>query len=312
MLAGFGNPSSDLDLIVLVESERVTRLPITSHRFSTMVDVSVRQAEPVRDSARRLAEQVWPLAGSVRHPEWSARQRGIDRISRLALGLPLISTPEWAAWLDGLRQPWLADAIRSWWRTEALRLTCAARWLAEANPRLAAVRAREAVMAALEVGMADAGQFYFTPKWLPEKLKAVGDLETLATLRELFTHPGGPEGHRRLLGRCLELAAGLTGPAGDRQAIVWWAPGVRAWPLDDRILVERWGMRAVEVPDTGLPAAPAAGPAAQPAAGAAAEPAAEPVWQGRLDEPPPAAVARLFAHDMLWLAVAPAERGGPS
>ncbi|MEU9484144.1 hypothetical protein AB0D83_10820 [Streptomyces decoyicus] len=285
VLAGFGNHRSDLDLLVLVENDQLTRFPIQSHRDGTLIDVNIRQASAVRDRTARLRDSSWPRFATVTQEAWNHRRRTIKTASRLALGLPLLVTEPWQEWHAGLREPWLARVIEQWWTIEAHRLGRAAQLLADERPMAAAVRGREAVVAALNARAAAAGEIYFTEKWVGEKLKAAGDHEALALLREVLTPPLAPLDR---VARCLGLVRELTAPEAPLHAVLRWATGIGTAPLDDRTVVDRWQLRALEIPRTDLPPAESD----------------DILWAGPTDAEPPADLKRLFVHDMLWLGVA--------
>ncbi|ANW21534.1 hypothetical protein [Streptomyces clavuligerus] len=285
VLTGFGNPRSDLDLLVLVESERLTRFPIQSHEHGTLIDVSIRRAESVRRSAAELAEEPWPRFAGVTEAAWNHRRRALNTTSRLALGLPLVVSPPWDDWYEGLRGPWLASAVEQWWTVEAHRLAQAARWLLDVRPPAAAVRAREAVAAALNARATAEGELYFLAKWVGEKLKVLGDTRGTALLRDTLSSPSpSPEQLRHWLAS-VDL---LLGDAAPLHSVLRWSTGIGTTALDDRTVVDRWRLRALEIPPRDLP--PGDGDAV--------------VWSGPLGALPPAELMSLFAHDMLWLGVA--------
>ncbi|MGW6459435.1 hypothetical protein ACWF94_26500 [Streptomyces sp. NPDC055078] len=285
VLAGFGNHRSDLDLLVLVENDRLTRFPIQSHEHGTLIDVSIRGASAVRDSTAGLTAEPWPRFATVTEDAWNHRRRAINTASRLALGLPLAASPPWDAWHAGLRRPWLAGVVRQWWTVEAHRRAQAARWLRDPRPMAAAVRAREAVVAALNARAAAGGELYFTEKWAGEKLKALGDNEGLTLLREVLPPPLAP--HERVA-RCLDAVDGLIGPAAPLHSVLRWATGIGTTALDDRTVVDRWQLRALEVLRLDLPAGDN---------GAV-------IWSGPAGSVPPDDILPLFVHDMVWLGVA--------
>ncbi|MFI5520039.1 hypothetical protein [Streptomyces platensis] len=288
--AGFGNHRSDLDLLVLVENDQLTRFPIQSHRHGTLIDVNIRQASAVRDRTAHLRDSDWPRFATVTQEAWNHRRRTIKTASRLALGLELLATGPWQSWHAGLRKPWLVRVVAQWWTVEAHRLARAAQLLAEERPMAAAVRGREAVVAALNARAAAAGQIYFTEKWVGEKLKSTGDHDSLVLLREVLTPPLAPLDR---VARCLALVHELTAPEAPLHTVLRWATGIGTARLDDRTVVDRWQLRALEVPRTDLPPAGAD----------------DILWSGPPDAGPPADLKRLFVHDMLWLGVAVSPEG---
>lgn len=285
VLAGFGNGRSDLDLLVIVENDKLTRFPVQSHEHGTLIDVNIRRASAVREQATRLRDTSWPRFESVTQEAWSHRRRALKTTTRLALGLPLTVTEPWGSWYDDLRELWLVHVVQQWWSVEARRLGFAARLLLEHRPMTAAVRAREAVVAALNARAAAAGQVYFSEKWVGEKLRTADDQEGLAILREVLTPPLVPSDR---VAHCLDLVDRLTGPVLPLHAVLRWATGVGTVRLGDRTVVDRWQLRALEVSRTDLPPAGSE----------------DILWSGPLDSSPPPEVHKLFTHDMLWLGAA--------
>lgn len=117
VLAGFGNHRSDLDLLVLVENDHLTRFPIQSHQHGTLIDVNIRQASAVRDRTAHLRDSTWPRFATVTQEAWNHRRRTIKTASRLALGLELLATGPWQSWHTGLQAPgsrgWSSSGGRS-------------------------------------------------------------------------------------------------------------------------------------------------------------------------------------------------------
>jgi hypothetical protein len=275
VLAGFGNPTSDIDLHVLVDSAHVSALPITTHNHGCLVDVSFKSVHGALDACDRLRSQSWPPATVCTREDWLARQRDIDQISRFALGLPVAGEPKWRDWQFGLREQWLIDVIRDWWTVEAVRLRTAAGWLARVNPRLAALRARQAVLAALEARMVAAGHAYFRGKWIAEKLIAAGDSDDLAVLRELLAGFARPD----YLAWCDDQVRRLTGTGDDYDWYLCPAGGVSSFGAGDVRVVSRWGMRMTTVPARFL----------------------DHTGRGAVGERPADHLLNLFVEDMLWL-----------
>jgi hypothetical protein len=284
VLAGFGNVRSDLDLLVLVENENLKRFPIQSHEHGTLIDVGIRRASTVRDSAAALTAAPWPRFETVTEDAWNHRRRTLNTVSRLALGLPLAVVEPWYEWHAGLRRPWLQEALREWWVVEAHRLAQAARWLLDTKPLTAGVRAREAVVAALNAHSAEGGQLYFAAKWAGEKLKALGDEDNLRLLRTVLT-PADP---RERVPFCLDAVERLVGPAAPLHAVLRWATGTGTMELDDRTVVDRWQLRALEVRRLALPDGAGDGV----------------IWSGPAGASLPEDLLPLFVHNMVWLGVA--------
>ena len=292
VLEGFGNERSDVDLSVVVDRESLTQLPIMSYPAHARVDATYYRAADLRGWIDLLRDGAWPPPGRLTRDLWLRRFRVLKAACRFADGLVLTASGDWSGWVAELRRPWLAGAAAAWWRTDALRYWLTARWLAAPNPLLAAQRACDAVLAALEGEAAARGQLYlsFNPRWLPEKLRALGDTAGLELVRRFLRTPVQPGECAPYLAACDELLRERLGPleAQPVRAQVWYAAGVRAHELDARVLVTRWGLRGVELRGERPPAPDGT----------------EPLWEGPPGAPPPAAALELFAEDMTWLALA--------
>ncbi len=180
-----------------------------------------------------------------------------------------------------------------------MRKVSVAGWLAPADPRLAALRAGDAVLAALEVRALARGERYFKAKWLGEKLARLGDTEGLALLDAALAPPlEDPVAARAYVSRAAELVGELLGPAdrGGWRVVLTPAAGVEARAFGDRTLVSRWQLRTTAVATGDLPAA-----LGGVSDGVSGEQAPQPLWEAPLGEPLPPAVAALVRGDLCWL-----------
>jgi hypothetical protein len=286
VLHGFGNERSDLDVNVVVDHGKLSTLSFPSFERGFLLDTLYFTASDVETWAARSREQGWPPEGRLERSEWRGRLKELVSSVRFAHGLPLRADDRWGEWLEDLRQPWLRERIVQWWRTEAQRRRLAALWLADDKPRLASQQWCDAALAALEARAAMAGQLFFGTKWLPEKLRKLGDGESLAVLRAALRvplEPGAAAAHAECCDAVVDECAGGTSSLA---AQLWYAPGVNRRALRGSALVSRYDLRAVEtkeaLPDTGR---------------------SDPLWEGGIDERPPEAIRQLFVHDMTWMSL---------
>ena len=287
VLQGVGNRRSDLDVNVVVEGE-VTRLPIAAYTHRLFVDTTYFGAAEVANWAHGIRDFSWPPPGPLGREQWYRRIAELFNCTRFGSGLALSALDDWNEWLAEFRQPWLSSQVAHWWQTESIRRWLAARWLADLKPLLAAQRLLSALLAAFESRAAEAGEFYFAPKWLSEKLRCLGDTAGLATMRALMHAPISEREVPRYLDRC-EAALEATGRNDHRglAAQLFYVAGVKVRRHEPRTLVSRWNLRGIDI-----------------AGGVQAFP--EPpklLWEGELDDPPPRDVLTLFAGDMTWLSI---------
>jgi hypothetical protein len=287
VLHGVGNQRSDLDVNVVVEQE-VTPFPIASYAHNVLVDMTYFSASTAQNCVSAIRDQPWPPAGRVTREQWGLRRAALRSCTRFGCGLTLSARDGWNRWKSEFRGPWLVAQVVKWWRVESVRRQLAARWLADAKPLLAAHCQLAAVLAALETRAAAAGQLYFGPKWLPEKLRTVDDTEGLDVLRAVMRAPTTEREAAAYTARCEAILNELDwGHHDDFTAQLSYLPGVQVRELDARMLVSRWNLRALEL--RGATPAVTESP--------------ELLWEGALNTLPPSDVLALFVRDMTWLSI---------
>lgn len=289
ILHGLGNERSDIDINIVVEQE-VTPLPIPTYTPRLLVDTTYFSASEVEKWVSALRDQPWPLT-QLDRAQWKRRHSEFFNCTRFGYGLVLSARDGRDLWMAELRKPWLAERVANWWRVESVRRWLGGRWLANAKPLLAAQRQLDAVLAKLESRVAAAGHPYFGPKWLPEKLRTLGDSQGLAVLHEVMRAPTTEREARSYAARCevlmAELGGGDNGDNDDMAAQLWYLDGVKLRKIDGGTLVSRWNLRGLEL---------------RGAAPAATQPSG-PLWEGGLNVQPPADVLALFIEDMTWLSM---------
>ena len=290
VLNGFGNPRSDLDLNVVVDQDKLAVLPIPTFERELLVDAAYLSASEVERWVPELRDRPWPPAGDFPRSESRRRFMLLLQAVRFASGLALTAREGWGGWLAELKAPWLAERVVQWWRIEAVRWAVAAGWLADARPLTAAQAQCEAVLAALQSRAAAAGQLYFKPKWLAEKLRLLGDREGRDALDAALRIPLTEREVPAYTARCEAIRHELLGDAADGPTLaaqLWYAPGVTVRSLGTTTLVSRWDLRGLELDGVTLP------PSAPEA----------PIWEGPLELLPDPDLLTLFREDMTWLSL---------
>ena len=187
-----------------------------------------------------------------------------------------------------MRQPWLGTRLCEWWRTEALRLRLAARWLMSTHPLLACQRYCDAILASLEANVAAAGQIYIETyldhKWLPLKLK-FAQVDELGLLRTALRTPSVVRDAARYQ-RCSEHTLDRF-IKDDRTLLVQLSNGVgvRHFKTDGGTLLTEWNMRGIEAP---IPLSDSHSI----------------IWQGEPDSQPDRVLLELFQENLLWMGIA--------
>jgi hypothetical protein len=287
LFAGFGNASSDVDVIGVADDDRITNFPIVEHVGGTRIDIAYLAAERLAGLEKRLVDARFPRAEATRRG-WTTDRRDFDLATRLAVGQIVRAVPPWGERVASFSRGWLASRVADWWSVESTRRWIAAEWLVEQKPLLAAMRYFEAAVAACQAGVSRAGDVYFAEKWLFEKLaraERTSELDAIRGVLALPSDPGELRSHRARCRAIVESEAIEVRP--DVTTIqVFLAPGVTVHDLADRRIAQRWGLRYVDVDETL----------------ADADDHSAPLWRGPAADAPPA-IVELFVHDMVWLGV---------
>jgi hypothetical protein len=98
----------------------------------------------------------------------------MTKIGRLVYGLALAGDPALFDWQRELRESFPRYAA-AWWRAECLRQRTATRLIRPDRPMLAAHRACDAGLAAVESLVSPLDEAYTGAKWIGAKLRRVGD-----------------------------------------------------------------------------------------------------------------------------------------
>jgi hypothetical protein len=291
--AGYANPTSDLDLYVIVDNPGVSDVPIVSHELGPLIDIFHLDAANLRRELDGLADArvARTIEGEPRERWWNTRET-VGLASRLAIGAVLCSTPDWAGVEDWLRGDWLTARVADWWRDEAWRRLTLARWLGTRRPRMAVQDAVDAGMAALQVVTTEAGFVYFAPKWTIRELRALERPDLIELYRWLLTESANPDRDEAFVDRVATEVERLAGPPpADLTIEVSFLPAVERRELRGRTALWRWEMDGTALDVTGLP-----------------EPdSSEVVWRGAVGEAPPAWLADLLACGLVWMGASRAD-----
>jgi hypothetical protein len=290
VIHGFGNPGSDVDVLVLVDNPQVTNFPLASYDGQQAFDVTYLDTA----WAREIGAQI--IGGSalafVHEPAGCAKtHETFVQFSRLPLGFVIEAEPEWNEWVARMRGPALGRILQRWWVLRALRAWIAARVFGADKPWLAAHRYCDAGLALLNARATAAGETYYGPKWVAAKLARLNDQAGLAVYERLLAIPGDGAELPSYVDACEELLASLSPVVPESEEVrlmVSYAPGVKVFRANGRTLVSRWMMRGLEFRGS-LPTA--------------ALSTDGPIWTGTAGALPPW-LRELLAADLAWLGIA--------
>lgn len=294
VIAGFGNKRSDIDVMVVVDTgDKITQLPIMSYVGSARVDVEYYSLHDI-EQFKKMLEIDLMNCDHFKSPQiWREYLNALRTHTRLAISSPIQFQPGWDAWLDEVNDEVLKDRTARWWEIEAYRLTVAARWLTASNPRLSAVKFGDAIYSVLSAKTAREGQLFMSKKWLGQKLAHTNDNEGLRLFHQTLEFPSGEQKIKKYCQAAdIELSSFLqkNDMLKQFQVQLRFAKGVEVHRLRNEILVTRWGMRGITVPNFQF-----------------SEDLTIPIWTGSPNSLPEGALQMLFLNDMLWLSFVPQE-----
>ncbi|MFK4145264.1 nucleotidyltransferase domain-containing protein [Streptomyces sp. NPDC004065] len=237
---GFGNPSSDVDFLLIARGERETPT------MPSLLFVDGRRVEIRTRSVRQLTDQFSTLRDRARHPG-RVPEDLLNRCQRLLHSHPLRGHALVEEVKSLMPPGQFARIAADWWGHRARQsLRHAVALLCLGRNEEAVEWNRAGLLQTAKAWAAGHGETYLEPKWLSLQLDRAGRpgvRERYRRLQETAPAPGGDrEAAHAHLTACLDFAAalGLTGVA-DRpgRLTVERAAGVTTWPAGDRVHVVR-------------------------------------------------------------------------
>jgi acyl-CoA synthetase (AMP-forming)/AMP-acid ligase II len=233
---GFGNESSDIDLLLLVPgTDEQAVMPTVLFVDGRRVEVRSQSHEQVRKRLLRVRKAIdsGTLSGVT--------EDLLNRVQRFLHGIPLRIGPHYGSLLDIVSYRECTELTARWWLQRAghcLRYSAALVLLDE--PTEALSWAREGLLQTMKALLANHGEGYLEVKWLPQqmaRLRTQADrtvselLDEYQALDDLCT---AADGRRELIQRMLNLAARLGAPSvtvDPANLIVKRRPGITTWTI---------------------------------------------------------------------------------
>lgn len=236
---GFGNPTSDIDLYLIADHDTERR-----HPSAGKIGIELLLGPWAERVGARLSSGGYLEKGLLDRGAWQRAIRILTTFFRIPFGVPISGRPDWLEWRRRLLSPELVEVMVRFWELEASRRWVVARVAGAIRPQLAALRAADAVMAALDARATRAGEVYFGTKWLGAKLSRLGDPHKIDTYRRALCFRGdyGREAEDTLR----ELLPEHCWPERV-ELVLSGAPGTASHRMGQRALVHRWRLRAREV-----------------------------------------------------------------
>lgn len=185
--AGFGNCNSDVDLMIMVDQDSVSPMPIMSYKNGLKIDSEYYYGDKLAQQIESVLQEVYPPQGQLRPLDWPKYFRAIQIATRFSVSQPLRGNQKWMDLIQRCKSPAMYSQVSQWWLLEALRGLAGARMVAQHNSKYAAFVYTDAVMALLSARVAKQGLVLLSKKWLGEKLNRLEDADNLALYRRVLT-----------------------------------------------------------------------------------------------------------------------------
>jgi len=241
---GFGNPSSDVDFLLLDDGDE------TYAGTPTVLFAGGRRIEVRLRSTREAAEDraaLWRVAAGGPRADGRIPEDLLNRCQRLSRALPLRGERLVARVQATLPDAELGPIASRWfaWRSRQCGRLAVAQ-LALGEHAAAAGWAETALTFAAKAWAALRGETYVDAKWLPEQLRRVREHgpELVARCEALLPRAQVATDDERYVTRALELlpTLGVPGCEPDPQRVMFRRrPGVTTWSVDGRLHVLRDG-----------------------------------------------------------------------
>jgi hypothetical protein len=93
VVAGLGNRSSDVDLIIVVDQDAVSRMPIMSYKGKAKVDSEYYYADALRKKIGLVLRDAPYASTALTTKNWAAYFVSVQIATRLSIGKPLKGNP---------------------------------------------------------------------------------------------------------------------------------------------------------------------------------------------------------------------------
>jgi hypothetical protein len=235
--AGFGNDTSDIDLLLIEDGEREhLTMPTILFIDGRRVEVRLRSSGQIRRQADELASYTRGRRGQA----WQIPEDLLNRCQRLSCAYPLRQPRLVADIQAGLTD--LDPVVSTWFAHRAGQAALRAIALNTLGcPERAVLWAQTGLRHGAKSWVARLGQTYLADKWLDQQLNRLEDPDGL-TERLRAALSAGDQSPAHQLQLCLDLLPrfGIDAAATDPASIhLTGAPGVTTWQIGDRVHVLR-------------------------------------------------------------------------
>lgn len=253
IVAGFGNATSDFDLVAVVEDGRdVSGFPITSFVNGKMIDVEYKSARVVRRYVSTVRELEFARR-KIGERTWKALPEILRTLSRIESGLILKQTVEWERMFGGSFPSQLAQKICEYWWLDSQRRMAFAEWALQDAPFMSVIRCREALICACDAVLALSGAHYWGPKWLSEKIRHANDgtlykVAAYANSVADYLNERAPE----CVSRTRSLLDSIAAEKNFRRVRLALHVGceVKSYAFGDRVMLSYHGLKGASLPQS--------------------------------------------------------------
>ncbi|QOI45251.1 hypothetical protein Lepto782_24075 (plasmid) [Leptospira interrogans serovar Canicola] len=258
LFAGYGNSESDIDVLVIVNTEnKLSQLPIMSYKNEERIDSEFYTLQDIESTISSLKNQSWPPPNSITRVEWELYFRCIQNLSRFASS-KVIYISEDSQFkhraLDLLKEfysDWFRKILCDWWNLEAVRFKLIADYIKSEDILLGCLKLSDSIQYLLSKEVASQGEVFMGRKWLPMKIEKTGNKNLMEIYKQSLDVPvTRKEAEEYYIS--LEIIYDQLCEINNLDNICIrfeFSQGVENWSISEETLLSKWRLRHLTLKD---------------------------------------------------------------
>lgn len=185
VVEGFGNQTSDVDLMCVVDKNDISQLPIMTYSNLVKFDTEYYSSTDIVQYFDLIRKE-WPPTKPYDQNKWKGTYKAFKICCRLTVGLVIYNTDQWSNIYKSFDQELFLRLLCKWWYIESTRNLIVAKILNKHSKKTSEIRLFDAACSVLLAIIAKKGECVFNKKWISEKLKITESVEELKFFESLL------------------------------------------------------------------------------------------------------------------------------
>jgi hypothetical protein len=185
VVEGYGNETSDIDIICVVDRSGLSQLPVMTYVDLVKFDTEYYSVDAM-EKHLDVINLDWPFQIPLNQEHWKKQYSSLKICSKFISGLAIKGTDNWKYLHKNYDKEKFLNKLTSWWMIEAVRNLIVSKILFDLNIRSSELKLFDAGFCVLASRVTSCGENVITKKWIPEKLKHISDEHGLQLAEELL------------------------------------------------------------------------------------------------------------------------------